>query len=453
MVGHSNTNLLMFTFLSQKLSGVLSWMTNKGRITQENIDEACKQVREALIEADVPLALVDTFLEEINKGIVGNKLQSSVNPGNYFVKIVHDKLLEFLGGKGAAPSTVFQIPSVVLVMGLQGSGKTTTLAKLGYWIVQQAQQRGKKRHILLASVDFYRPAAIDQLEILAQRAGIDFYRAAATNVIDATTEIYQKFKSGGYELLLLDTAGRLHIDSSMMDELKTVSKITNPKHKLLVLDAMTGQESLNIAKAFDEALGFESAILTKMDSETRGGAAFAFRYTLKKPIAWIGTGEKLEDFEAFIPERMTTRILGMGDLQTLLEKTQTSLVTHDQEKAAQRLMEGNFTLKDFAEQMSMVDKLGSLSTISRYLPGAQNVTPEMLEKGQTEMKRFKAIIGSMTPKERMVPTILDASRKKRVAIGSGVEVQDVNQLLQRFDQSKQFVKMFKNMGMLKRFFK
>lgn len=443
----------MFTFLSQKLSGVLSWMTNKGRITEENVADACKQVREALLEADVPLSLVDAFLEAINKELVGNKLKTTVNPGNYFVKIVHDKLLEFLGGKGGIPTTPFQIPSVVLVMGLQGSGKTTTLAKLGHWLVQQAQQRGKKRHLLLASVDFHRPAAIDQLEILAQRAQIDFYRAQATTATAAATEIYQKFKSGGYELLLLDTAGRLHIDNTLMDELKAVCAITSPKHKLLVLDAMTGQESLNIAQTFNDAIGFDNAILTKMDSETRGGAAFAFRYTLKKPITWVGTGEKLEDFEAFVPERMTTRILGMGDLQTLLEKTQASLATEEHEKAAQRFMDGNFTLKDFAEQMSMVDKLGSLSNLSRYLPGAQNVTPEMLEKGQVEMKRFKAIISSMTQKERIVPQILDASRKKRIADGAGVNIQDVNQLLQRFDQSKQFVKMFKNMGMLKRFFK
>jgi len=239
----------------------------------------------------------------------------------------------------------------------------------------------------------------------------------------------------------------------MMQELVAINAKLAPKHKILVLDAMTGQESLNVAQAFDKAVGFDVAILTKMDSDARGGAAFAFRYAIKKPIAWVGVGEKIEDLESFIPERMTTRILGMGDMQTLLEKASENISTESQETVARRMMEGSFTLKDFYEQISMIDKMGSLQKVSRYLPGTQEITPEMMEKGQHEMKRFKAIINSMTDKERVIPQILDASRKKRIAQGAGVEVQDINQLLQRFEQSKQFVKMFKKMGKLKRFMK
>jgi len=441
----------MFSFLSQKFAGILSWLNNKGRLTESNIQEALDNVRNALLEADVPLHIVEAFLQEVKTAVVGQKIQSSLNPGQQLIAIVHNKLLEFLGGKDSMSAISFQIPSVIMVMGLQGSGKTTTIAKLAKHVIDQAQQRGKKRHILLASVDFYRPAAIDQLEILSKSVGCQFYRAEATTVVAAAKEIHEYFKSKQFDLLFLDTAGRLHIDQDMMNELVTVNQKVAPKHKLLVLDAMTGQESLNVAQAFEQAVGFDAAILAKMDSDTRGGAAFAFRYALKKPIAWVGVGEKIDDLENFIPERMTTRILGMGDMQTLLEKTTQTINYENQEAIARRLMDGAFSLKDFYEQLSLIDKVGSLQKISRYLPGMQEVTPEMLEKGQFEMKRFKAIIDSMTNKEKVAPQILDASRKKRIAGGAGVSVQDINQMLQRFEQSKQFVKMFRKMGKLRRF--
>jgi signal recognition particle subunit SRP54 len=436
----------MFNFLSQKFSGILSWLNNKGRLTEDNITEALNNVRDALLEADVPFDIQEAFLEEIKKEAIGKNVASALNPGQQFIKIVHDKLLEFLGGKNTLSTITFQIPSVVMVMGLQGSGKTTTVAKLAHHVMDQAKQRGKKRRILLASVDFYRPAAIEQLSILANKLGVDFYRSTADSAIPAAKEIYEHFKNKQYDLLFLDTAGRLHVDEHMMSELVEINNKLAPKHKLLVLDAMTGQESLKVAQTFEHAVGFQAAILTKMDSDARGGAAFAFRYALKKPIAWVGVGEKIEDLESFIPERMTTRILGMGDLQTLLEKATENINYAGQEAVARRLMEGTFSLKDFYEQLNMIDKLGSLQKVSRYLPGTHNVSPEMMEKGQAEMKQFKAIISSMTNKEKLFPQILDASRKKRIAQGAGVTVQDINQLLQRFEQSKQFVKMFKKMG-------
>ena len=436
----------MFDFLSQKFSGVLGWLKDRGRLTEENIDQALGQVKEALIDADVPLDIIHQFLDSIKKDVVGKKVQASLNPGHYFIKIVHEQLLNFLGGANALTAPTFQIPSVIMVMGLQGSGKTTTVAKLAHWSIKQAATRGKKRRILLASVDFYRPAAIDQLEVLAGKVGVDFFRPASTDVVKAACEIYDYFKAKSYEFLFLDTAGRLHIDDQMMQELIQINAKLAPKHKFLVLDAMTGQESLRVARAFSDAIGFEASILTKMDSDTRGGAAFAFRFALGKPIAFVGSGEKIDDLENFIPERMASRILGMGDILTLIEKAGENIDTKQQEAMSKKMLQGNFNLQDFADQLSMVDKIGSLQKIARYLPGVGSISPEAMEKGQVEIKKFKAIISSMTPKERALPQLLDASRKKRIAGGAGVIVADVNQLLQRFEQSKQFVKMFKNVG-------
>lgn len=443
----------MFNFLSEKFSGVLGWLKDKGRLTEDNIAQATEQVRTALLEADVPHEVVEAFLAQVQQEILGRKIHQSLNPGQQFIKVVHDKVLDFLGGKGTVTNVSFQIPSVIMVMGLQGSGKTTTIAKLAHYMQDQAKKRGKARRILLGSVDFYRPAAIDQLEILAGKVGATFFRATSTDPVKAAQEIYAHFKDNSYEHLLLDTAGRLHIDATMMDEIKAINAKIQPKYKFLILDAMTGQESLAVAKAFDNAVGFDYAALSKMDSDTRGGAAFGFRYVLKKPIVFVGVGEKPEDLEAFIPERMTTRILGMGDIMTLIEKATDQISEQEQMSMTQKLMDGRFTLKDFADQMSMLDRLGSLQKITRYLPGMGNLSPEVMEKGQTEMKRFRAIISSMTNKEKLVPEIIDASRRKRIAVGAGVNVQDVNQLLQRFEQSREMVKMLKKSGMMRKFFK
>jgi signal recognition particle subunit SRP54 len=442
----------MFNFLSEKFSGVLGWLKNKGRLTEENIQEALDQVRNALLDADVPNDIIDAFLNQIKEGIVGHKIQASLNPGQMLIKIVHEKLLAFLGGTASTAQVSFQIPSVILVMGLQGSGKTTTIAKVANWVNKEAAKRGKKRRILLASVDFYRPAAVEQLKILATQIGVSFYAASSTNPVSAAKEIQDYFKKNQYEFLFLDTAGRFHVDDEMMHELVEINKAIAPKYKFLVLDAMTGQESLKVAKSFNDAVPFDFAILSKMDSDARGGAAFAFRYAMKKPIAFVGSGEKIDDLEAFIPERMATRILGMGDILTLIEKASESIEENEQDGMVKRFSEGSFSLKDFAEQLEMIDKMGSLNKITRYLPGMNNISQEDMERGQSEMKFFKAIISSMTEKERLMPNILDGSRKQRVAKGAGVKVQDINQLLQRFEQSKQFVKMFKKMGKFRKFF-
>jgi len=306
----------MFDFLSKTLSSIFSGISHKGKVTETNIQDSLQKIQEALLQADVPHEVAVGFVDQVQKKVVGTKLIGSLRPGEMFVKSVHDQMLAFLGGAYAQESFIFQMPAVVMVMGLQGSGKTTFLAKLAHFIQKQAEKRGKKRHILLASLDYYRPAAIDQLKILADQVGVDFYKATSTTVIQGAHEILARMKQGGYELLLLDTAGRLHVDEAMMRELVEIEKIMKPKYKYMVLDAMTGQESLKVAKTFDAHVGFQYAVLSKMDSDTKGGAAFSFRHTLQKPILFSGIGEKIEDLEIFRPERVVSRILGMGDIAT-----------------------------------------------------------------------------------------------------------------------------------------
>lgn len=435
----------MFDFLSDKFSSVFSSLTGQAQLTEKNIDEAMLKIKEALLQADVPYDLVEKFSQDVSKAAVGQRVIKSVKPSEQFMKLVHDEMLKFLGGQYLQESFTFVIPSVVMVMGLQGSGKTTTLGKLATFIQSQAAKRNKKRKILCASVDFYRPAAIDQLEILAKQVGADFYRASATNPTQAASEIMHYFKQHAYEVLLFDTAGRLHVDQAMMAELQAVHAIVKPKYNFLVLDAMTGQESLTVAFSFEKALGFDYAILSKMDSDARGGAAFSFRYALKKPILFMGTGEKLDNLEIFRPERIANRMLGMGDILTLIENAESKIQKSEQERLEKSFKSGVITLDDFAGQLSMMNKMGSLASLMKYLPGmgSMAISQADLEKGEIELKRFRAIMSSMTKKERLVPAILDNSRKLRIAKGAGVQVVDVNNLLQRFEQSKQFVKLFK----------
>jgi signal recognition particle subunit SRP54 len=434
----------MFDFLTSKLSTVFSTLTGKTQVTQDNLAEVLGQVKDSLLDADVPYDTVHAFVDSVQKDVIGQKVVASLKPSELFVKIVHDRMLAFLGGAYTQESFAFQIPSVVLFMGLQGSGKTTSIGKLAYFIKNQAEKRGKSRKVLCASIDFYRPAAIDQLEIVAKQAGVDFYRAANTDPIAATQEIYTYFKQQGYEHLLFDTAGRLQVDDGMMQELINVKKILQPKYNFLVLDAMTGQESLSVATAYETMIGFDGAILSKMDSDARGGAAFAFRYVLKKPIYFIGVGEKLDQLEIFRPERIAKRMLGMGDLLTLMENAQDKIKNVDQEAAAKSIKSGNITLDDFAKQLNMVSKLGSISSVLKFMPGMGNleISQDQAARGEIELKKFRVALSSMTPRERAEPAILqNGSRKKRIALGAGVDVATINLLLQRFEESKQFVKL------------
>jgi len=435
----------MFGFLSKSFSSIFSSLTGYGKLTEKNIDESMQKIKDSLLEADVPYDLTNTFIAEIKQEVVGQKVVSSLRPGEQFVKIVYDRLLAFLGGEYLQESFTFQIPSIIMMIGLQGSGKTTSIGKIAVFIENQAKKRGKSRKILCASVDFYRPAAIDQLEIIAQQAGIDFYRAVSDKPTVAAQEIITYSKQHGYEIVIVDTAGRLHVDDQMMVELDEIQKIVKPKYKFLVVDAMIGQESLSVAKAFQDKIKFDYAILSKMDSDARAGVAFSFRYALKKPVLFMGTGEKLENLELFRPERIAKRMLGMGDILTLVENAEDKIKKSEQVSLENSFRSGHITLDDFAKQLSMANKLGSLSTMIKYLPGMANlnISSAQIEQSEKEMKKFRAIIGSMTSKERSQPKILDNSRKERVAKGAGVTLADVAQLLQRFEQSQQFVKLLK----------
>ena len=438
----------MFDFLSEKFSSLFSSLTGSGKITEKNIENVLQQVKDTLIDADVPYDVAEAFLDEIKQELLGKKIFTSLKPSEQFVKIVHDKLLYFLGGQAAETTFSFQIPSVVMVMGLQGAGKTTTVAKLAHFITDQAAKRGKQRRILIASVDFNRPAAIDQLEVMAKRSGASFYRSPKTSAIEAALDIVRYGQAHLYEIVILDTAGRLHVDKDLMQELKAIDSLISPKYKFLVLDTMIGQESLVVAKMFEQEIGFTGAILTKFDSQTRGGVALAFRYTLKKPILFMGTGEKVEDFELFRPERLVKRILGMGDIASLVEKAEEKIKQTDQENLYKSIKNGKITLRDFADQMNMVGKLGSLGDLMKYLPGAARVeiTDAKIAQGEIELKKFKAIMSSMTEKEQLDYKLLDVSRKKRIASGAGVHVSDIEGLIGRFEQSQQFMKLFKKMG-------
>ncbi len=437
----------MFDFLSQKFSSIFSSFSGKKTLDQKSVDQALSQVKDALLSADVPYDLVEQFTQSINDELVGQKIIGSLKPSEQLLKVVNDKLLAFLGGTDNRTFSV-TIPSVLMVMGLQGSGKTTTIAKLAYHLKKEAEKRNKKRRILVASVDFYRPAAVDQLEVMAGKAGADFYRAQAEKPLQAALEIHKHWQDNRYEILLLDTAGRLHVDSAMLQELQAIDRELQPKQKILVLDAMTGQESLAVARAFDQAIGFQSAILSKTDSDSKGGAAFSFRYALKKPIVFIGTGEKVDNLDLFHPERMASRMLGMGDIKSLIERAEEKIKKGEQEQMASSFERGKLTLEDFAQQMDMVNRLGSLSSVMKYIPGmgGAQIPAGALEEGQREMKQFRAIIGSMTLKERLYPRLLNDSRKGRVAQGAGVAVGQIDKLLSRFDQMQQYAKLIRKSG-------
>ncbi len=434
----------MFDFLTKKLTSAFDAVVGKKKINRAALKDVIAQIEDALLQADVPYEVVQSFIATIADEAVGQTIIGSLKPAEQFMKLVHDKMIEFMGGAQQKELTIKRGDAIV-VMGLQGSGKTTTCAKLARLL--ETDKKIKK--VLLASVDFYRPAAIDQLQILAQQLrNTTFYRAQNSDVVAAAQEIYQQFKTGDYDLLFLDTAGRLHVDELMLHELQKVVQIVNPQHKLLVIDSMTGQESLTVARTFNEQIGFEHAILTKTDSDSRGGAAFAFNFALQKSIAYLGSGEKLDDLQKFHVDRLVQRMLGQGDLLSLAEKADKYVDEQEQKASFDRLMSGAFTLEDFADQMGMMNSMGSLSSLMKYMPGmgSMKVSDDDLERGEREMKKFRAIIGSMTKKERLLPAILCGLRKKRVARGAGVQVQEVNLLLSRFQEMQKFATFFKKGG-------
>ncbi len=440
----------MFDSLSQKISNLFSRIKGNSFSSQE-AQKMCSSMKDILIDADVPLHVARNFSQDLEKDIAGISSVKGAKVEDQVVLVTYKKIVSFLGENAANQTLIQAVPSVIMIVGVQGSGKTTTAAKLGYYLKKQIIGSKKNLRVLVASVDFYRPAAIEQLAVMAQKAGIDFYRARTVEPVEATKEIYAHFKAERYDILIFDTAGRLHVDEQMLEEASKIKKVLSPACTILVLDAMTGQESLAIAKSFDAAVPFDGAILTKMDSDARGGAAFSFRYVIGKPIFFVGYGEKVEDLQLFYPRRIAQRMIGMGDLETLSERVESLQKPNDKEKE-KRFLEGEFTFDDFLQQVEMMNKLGSFSQFAKYIPGVGSLSGDDIARMELQLKKQKAIIASMTPKERCNQVILNESRKKRIASGAGVDLKEVDGLLKYFEELRRYAKMMKKQGFLRRLF-
>ncbi len=436
----------MFDKLTSRLAGAVEALRGRGRLTEDNINDTLRQVRMALLEADVALPVVKSFITAVKERALGSAVQASLTPGQVFIKILHDELVRAMGEPGAGLNLRAQPPVVVLLAGLQGAGKTTTAAKLARLLMET-----QKKRVLLVSCDVYRPAAITQLERLATQIGAGFVASDNTQrPVDIAVRAVQEAKLGSYDVLLVDTAGRLHVDDSMMAEVAAIDQAVQAHERLFIVDSMAGQDAVNSARAFNEALDLTGVILTKADGDARGGAALSVREVTGKPILFLGVGEKVEALEVFHPERVASRILGMGDVLSLVEQVQAQV---DQEKAAKladKLSKGKgFDFNDLREQLQQMQAMGGLSALMDKLPtklasAAQGMPTQF---GDREAKRKIAMINSMTPKERRKPDLIDGSRKRRIAVGSGVQVQDVNRLLKEFLQMQKVMKQFSKGGM------
>ncbi|ANQ53021.1 signal recognition particle [Thermosipho affectus] len=422
----------MFEGLQEKLSKAFKSLSGKGKITEKNIKEAIRIVKLSLLEADVNYKVVKEFIDEVKKKALGEEVLRSLTPDQMFIKILKDELIRLMGEKSQLQ--MIHSPSYIMMVGLQGSGKTTSAAK----IANLLKKRGRKPYLVAA--DTYRPAAIDQLITLGKRIDVPVYYGDKKNPIKIVKGALKEVKDSGYDVVIFDTAGRLHIDEEMMSELVEIKDILNPDEILMVVDAMTGQDAVNSAKTFDERLDVTGFVVTKMDGDARGGVILSIRYVTQKPVKFIGTGEKIEDLEEFYPERIASRILGLGDVLTLIEKAEQELDKEKMKNLGKKMINAEFTLEDFQEQLKEIKKLGSLSKIIDLLPGAPKVD---LDQGEKELKITEAIINSMTPEERRNPKILNASRKKRIAKGSGTSVQEVNKLIKNYEEMKKMMKMFK----------
>jgi signal recognition particle subunit SRP54 len=427
---------LAFESLSDKLGGIFKKLRGKGRLSESDIKEAMREVRLALLEADVSFKVVKDFVAKVSERAVGRDVLDGLNPAQMVVKIVNEELVTAMGGTNAKLNTSDKPPTVIMLVGLQGAGKTTNGAKLAGLLKKQ----GKRP--LLVACDIYRPAAIKQLETVGEQIGVPVFQMGTENPVKIASSAIDHALKHGNDVVMLDTAGRLHIDEALMDELKAVKAEVKPHEVLLVVDAMTGQDAVNAASAFDEALGIDGILLTKLDGDARGGAALSVRAVTGKPIKYVGVGEKLDAVEAFHPERMAGRILGMGDVMSLIEKAEQAFDEKKTAEMADRLMKNKFTLTDFYEQMQSLKSMGSLTDIAGMLPGIDAKALSGATVDEKAMVRMEAIIQSMTKKERDNPELLNSSRKKRIAAGSGLEVVDINRLLKQFDMTRQMAKQF-----------
>jgi len=435
----------MFEALSDKLAGVFDGLRRRGALSEADVTEALREVRLALLDADVALPVVRDFVAKVRERAVGAEVLDSVTPGQQVVKIVNDVMIESLGGEGAVPLNLnAPAPIPILMVGLQGSGKTTTSGKLALRIRERL-----KRRVLLASLDTQRPAAQLQLAQLADQAGVPSLPIVAGQTpVEIARRAMDTGRREGFDIVILDTAGRLSIDEALMDEVRQVREATDPAETLLVVDAMTGQDAVNTAKAFNDAVGVTGIVMTRMDGDARGGAALSMRAITGAPIKLTGAGEKLDALEDFHPERVAGRILGMGDIVGLVERAAETLDQAEAEKLAARMAKGKFDLEDYAQQLKQITKMGSISGILGMLPGVAKIKSQIDDAkiDQTVLKRQAAIIASMTKQERRDPDILKASRKKRIAAGSGTSVQDVNRLLKQFDEMSTMMKRVNKLG-------
>ena len=428
----------MFESLGDRLQNALHKIKGYGKITEDNIGDMMKEIRLALLEADVNYKVVKEFVNNVKEKALGEEVRTSIKPGDLFVKIVKDELTELLGGD-SAPLNLNGNPAILMLVGLQGSGKTTTIGKLANYL---RKKQGKKP--LMVACDVYRPAAIDQLKQLGKELNIEVYSEGKGNPVEISKNAINYAKENGYDYVLIDTAGRLQIDEALMDELENITAAVSPQETLLVIDAMMGQDAINVITGFNDKLKLTGVILTKLDGDTKGGVALSVRHLTNVPIKFIGTSEKLDGLDSFDPERMAGRILGMGDIVSLVEQAEAAIDEKEAEKTAKRMQQGKFDLEDFLSTLKQIKKLGPLENILKLIPGAKKMGLTNVNIPPKQMAHIEAIILSMTKEERRNPSIIKASRKTRIAKGCGLSVSEVNKLLTQFENMKKMMKQMKN---------
>lgn len=428
----------MFENLSDRLQGIVHNIKGYGKITEDNINEMLREIRLSLLEADVNYKVVKEFTNNVKEKALGEEVNKSLSPGEVFVKIVKDELTELLGGE-SAPLETSKNPTITMLVGLQGSGKTTTIGKLANYL-----RKNYKKKPLLVACDIYRPAAIDQLKQIGKELNIEVYSEGVKNPVEIVKNALEYAKENKFDYILIDTAGRLHIDSELMEELENIVNEVHPNETLLVIDAMMGQDAINVITGFNDKLSLTGVILTKLDGDTRGGVALSVRHLTNVPIKFIGVSEKMDGLSEFHPERMASRIIGMGDILSIVEKVESEIDEKEAMKAYKKMTKGDFDLEDFLSQLNQIKKLGPLENILKLLPSAKKMGLNNVNIDPKQMAHIEAIILSMTPEERKKPEILKASRKQRIAKGSGTTVTDVNQLLNRFEEMKKMMKLMQN---------